>query len=95
MFDKIKQLAKLKQMRDEAMKIQKQLGQETLEIEENGVKVIITGDQKLQYIEIDGTPNGRVVEVINKAIKKSQETAAKKLQQMSGGLGGLLGGLGG
>ena len=95
MFEKIKQLAKLKQMRDEAMKIQKELALEKLEMEENGVKVVITGDQKLQYVEIDGTPNGRVVEVINKAIKKSQETAAKKLQQMSGGLGGLLGGLGG
>jgi hypothetical protein len=95
MFDKIKQLGKLKQMRDEAMRIQKELAQEKLEMEEDGIKVVITGDQKLQIIEIDGVPNGRVVEVVNKAIKKSQETAAKKLQSMSGGLGGLLGGLGG
>ncbi len=95
MFDKIKQLGKLKQMRDEAMRIQKELAQEKLELEEDGIKVVITGDQKLQTIEIDGVPNGRVVEVVNKAIKKSQETAAKKLQSMSGGLGGLLGGLGG
>jgi nucleoid-associated protein EbfC len=94
-FDKIKQLGKLKQMRDEAMKIQKELAQEKIEMDEDGIKVIITGDQKLQYIEIDGTPNNRVVEVINRAVKKSQEMAAKKLQSMSGGLGGLLGGLGG
>lgn len=82
-------------MRDEAMKIQKELALEKVEIEEEGIKVVITGDQKLQYVEIDGTPNGRIVEVINKAIKKSQEIAAKRLQSMSGGLGGLLGGLGG
>jgi len=31
----------------------------------------------------------------NEAIKKSQELAAKKLQEMSGGLSGLLGGMGG
>ena len=95
MFEKFKQLAKLKQMRDEAMKIQKELAKEVVEMEENGVKVIITGDQKLQSIVIDGIANGRVVEIVNKAIKKSQEMAAKKMQSMSGGLGGLLGGLGG
>ncbi|KKQ40865.1 MAG: hypothetical protein US59_C0046G0009, partial [Candidatus Levybacteria bacterium GW2011_GWB1_37_8] len=30
---------------------------------------------------------------VNEAIKKSQEVAAKKLSQMGGGLGGLLGGM--
>lgn len=94
MFDKLKQLAELKKMRDSAVRIQKQLKEERVEMNENGVKVVVTGDQRIETLEIDGTLNNRVVEVINKALKKSQEIAAKKMQEMSGGLTGLLKGLG-
>ena len=94
MFDKIKQLGQLKKMRDQAMAIQKQLGQEEILIEEDNIKIVITGDQKLKLLEIDGLTNERVLELINKAIKKSQEVAARKLAEMSGGLSGLLKGQG-
>ncbi|MCX6817158.1 MAG: YbaB/EbfC family nucleoid-associated protein [Candidatus Beckwithbacteria bacterium] len=90
MFDKVKQLANLKKMRDQAMAIQKQLAQEEIEINEDNIKIVISGDQKLKLLEIDGLTNERVLELINKAIKKSQEMAAKKLAEMSGGLSGLL-----
>ena len=90
MFDKIKQLGQLKKMRDQAMAIQKQLAAEELVIEEDGVKIVISGDQKLKSLEIDGMTNDRVLDLINKAIKKSQELAAKKLAEMSGGLTGML-----
>lgn len=86
-FDKLKQL---KQVRDQAMAIQRELANERVEIEENGIKIVITGDQKIGILEIDGEENQRVLEVVNKAIKKSQEIAAKKLSQMSGGLSGFL-----
>ncbi len=94
MFDKVKQLANLKKMRDQAMAIQKQLAQEEIVIEEDNIKIVITGDQKLKLLEIDGLTNERVLELINKAIKKSQEVAARKLAEMSGGLSGLLKGQG-
>lgn len=94
MFDKVKQLGQLKKMRDQAMAIQKQLAAEQIEINENGVRVVISGDQKLQTLEIDGMQNVRVLEAINKAVKKSQELAARKLAEMSGGLTGMLKGQG-
>ena len=94
MFDKVKQLGQLKKMRDQAMAIQKQLAAEKIEIEDKGIKVVISGDSKLQSLEIDGMTNDRVLEVINKAVKKSQEVAARKLSEMSGGLTGLLKGQG-
>src|SRR3989338_458822 len=94
MFDKVKQLANLKKMRDQAMVIQKQLAQEEIVVEEDNIKIVITGDQKLKSLEIDGLTNERVLELINKAIKKSQEMAARKLAEMSGGLSGLLKGQG-
>ena len=91
-FDKFKQLGQLKQIRDQAMAMQKQLDDEVIEVEEAGVRVVITGSQKIQTITIDGQYQERVVKVLNDAIKKSQQVAAKKLQEMSGGLKGLLGG---
>ena len=35
MFDKVKQLGQLKKMRDQALKIQKQLAAETIELDED------------------------------------------------------------
>ncbi len=86
------QLGELKKMRDQAMQIQRQLQAEEITVEKKGILVIITGDQKLKEIRTNGKSDKDIVEAVNEAIKKSQEIAAKKLQQMSGGLGGLLGG---
>lgn len=95
-FDKFKQLGQqagqLKQIRDQAMQMQKQLQAEVIEEEADGIRVVLTADQKFQTVTIDGKYEERLVKVLNEAIKKSQKIAAKKLQEMSGGLKGLLGG---
>lgn len=90
-FDKFKQVGQMKKMRDQAVQMQKQLQQEMIEVEEDGIRVVMTGDQKVETVVIDGEYQERLVEVLNKAIKKSQKVAAKKLQEMSGGLKGLMG----
>lgn len=92
MFDKLRQLGELKKMRDQAMEIQKQLQQEIIEVNKNGVRVVISGDQKIQTLETNGRSDNDIKEAVNEAVKKAQEVAARKLAQMSGGLGGLLGG---
>jgi len=92
MFDKVKQLGELKKMRDQAVKIQKELKKEKIEIEEAGVKVVVSGNQEIQLLEVDGEEEERIKRTVNQALKKSQKVAAKRLQQMSGGLKGLLGG---
>jgi hypothetical protein len=81
MFDKAKLMAK-------AFKLKKALESELTELEENGVLIKVSGDQKVKYLSINGAENKVLVEVINKAMKKSQESAAKKMQDM-GGLEGL------
>ncbi|MCL4382676.1 MAG: YbaB/EbfC family nucleoid-associated protein [Patescibacteria group bacterium] len=91
MINPLKGLGDLKAMRDQAMQIQQSLAQEVITIERDGVKIEITGDQKIQSVMVDGAQDRRLLEALNEAIKKSQELAAKKLQEMSGGLGGLLG----
>lgn len=85
------QLGELKKMRDQAMKIQKELQAEILNVEKNGVEITISGDQKVLEIKTNDRSDNDIKEAINEAIKKSQEVAARKLASMQGGLGGLLG----
>jgi len=92
MMNPFQQLGDLKKMRDQAMAIQKQLQAEQITVEKNGVRIVITGDQKIMTLESNGKSDNDVKDAMNEAVKKSQEVAAKKLASMSGGLGGLLGG---
>lgn len=92
MINPFKQIGELKKMRDQAMAIQRELQEEEVEVEKNGVRVVISGDQKIKTLESNGRDDEEVKEAVNEAIKKSQEVAAKKLAKMGGGLGGLLGG---
>lgn len=85
-------LGDMNKLRQQAMQMQKNLAAQTITVEENGVKVVITGDQKIVSIEIQGLSNEVLNETINKAIRKSQELAAKELMNVSGGMGGLMGG---
>ena len=81
MFDKAKMLA-------QAYKLKKAVEAETVEVEENGIKVTVSGDLRVKFLSINGMENKVLVEAINKAMKKSQETAAKRMKDM-GGLEGL------
>lgn len=82
MFDKAKLMA-------QAFKLKKALESELTEVEENGILIKVSGDQKIKYLSVNGEENKILVEIINKAVKKSQESAAKKMQDL-GGLEGLL-----
>lgn len=82
MFDKAKMLA-------QAFKIKRALESEVTELEENGIIIKVSGDQKVKFLSVNGSENKILVEAINKVMKKSQEGAAKKMQDM-GGLEGLL-----
>ncbi len=82
MFDKAKMLA-------QAYKIKKAVEAEEVEIEENGVRIKVSGDQRVRYLSVGGVENKLLVETINKALKKSQEVAARRMRDM-GGLEGLI-----
>lgn len=81
MFDKGKMMI-------QALKLKKAVESEVIEVEENGIKVLVSGDQKVKFLSINGMENKVLVEAINRAMKKSQEAAAKKMKEM-GGLDGL------
>lgn len=92
MFDKLGQLNDLRKMRGQAMAMQKKLKLIVESLEKDGCKVKVTGDQRIEYIEIDGVAQPKLVKVINEALENVQKTAAKKMVE-EGGLGALLGGL--
>jgi hypothetical protein len=93
MFNPLQKMGELKKMRDQAMQIQKQLQGEEVIVDKNGVHIVISGDQKVKELSSNGKSDNDIKDTVNEAIKKSQEVAAKKLSQMGGGLGGLLGGM--
>jgi predicted HAD superfamily phosphohydrolase YqeG len=82
MFDKAKMLAK-------AFQLKRAVEAELIELEEEGIKITVSGDQKIKNLVVNGVENKILVEVINKALKKSQEAAARKMKEM-GGLEGLM-----
>ena len=55
------------------------------------MEILISGDQKIKEIKTNGRSDNDIKDAVNEAVKKSHEIAAKKLSQMEGGLGGLLG----
>lgn len=89
--DKVKQLGELNKMRQQAKKLQEELSKITHSEEKGGVKVKVTGDQTIAYLEIDGEERGDIKDLINKAFKKIQKVSARKMMDMGGGLSGLLG----
>ncbi len=93
MFDKFKQLGELAKMRSKAMELQKELEKIIETVEKHGWSVSVTGDQKIRYIKKDDQDYEDLVDAINEAMKKVQKESAKKMMEMGGGLGGLLGGL--
>ena len=95
MLNPFKQIKEIKKMRDQAMQIQRELQAEEVTVDKNGVRIVISGDQKIKELLSNGQSDNDIKDAVNEAIKKSQEVAAKKLSQMQGGLSGLLGGMGG
>lgn len=76
-------LGDLQKLQQQAQKMQAALQQEQVVVEKNGVKVIIRGDQIIESIEVDGIVENRIAEIVNEAVKKTQELAAKKLIEIS------------
>lgn len=93
MFDKFKQLGELAKMQKKAKELQKELEKIIETVEKNGWQVSVTGDQKIRYIKRDGEDMKELVDLLNDAMKNVQKESAKKMMEMGGGLGGLLGGL--
>ena len=89
-FDQAKDLYKLQK---EAKKIKKELSKMHIESQQEGVKVVINGEQQVVNVEISNEAKQSekleqtLIEVFNKALTKSQEVAAEKMKGIMGNLG--------
>lgn len=90
MFDKAKDLYKLQK---QAKDIKKQLKNTHIEAEQNGVTIIINGEQNVIKVEVneeavqDRKQLGKSLEeCFNKAIKKSQQIGADLMKDVMGGM---------
>ncbi len=95
--DMMKQLQQMQQQMAEA---QEALGEETVEHSAGGgaVKVVADGHQRIRSIAIDaaaidpedpGMLEDLVLAAVNGAIEASQELAGRRMEGLTGGLGGL------
>jgi len=80
MFDQLKQLGKLKELKDI-------LEKEKKEVEKEGIRVVINGKLEVEEIKLNPQLNfetqERIIkECINEAMKKIQMEAAQKMMQM-------------
>ncbi|HJZ05981.1 hypothetical protein A2634_01260 [Candidatus Amesbacteria bacterium RIFCSPHIGHO2_01_FULL_48_32] len=83
--DAFGKLGDINKLRQQAMQMQKNLSGQVITVEENGVYIEISGDQRILKLSIQGMENPVLNDVLNKAIRKSQELAAKELMNVSGG----------
>lgn len=83
MFNPFKALGDVNAMRKQALQIQQALEQEEFEVVHGAVRVVISGNQNVRVVEIDGQVNTDVQAALNEAIKKSQQAAAMKLAEIS------------
>lgn len=97
-------LAQVQQMQQQMAQAQQALADETVTISAGGgaVSVVITGHQRVQSIVINPEllsaedvemVQDLLVTAVNMAIEQSQALAAKRMEGITGGLGGLGGGL--
>jgi len=86
MFSKLKQI---KDLRDQAKKMQNALGGETVNAEKNGVRVKMNGNMEVTELTVPADLPKESLEraakdAINDAIKQTQKLMAKKMQEMGG-----------
>ena len=81
--DFTKGIGDLNAMRKQAAIIQSALEKEEFDVKEGNIRILISGNQNVKLVEIDGIANETMKRVINDAIKKSQQAAAMKLTELS------------
>lgn len=87
MLDKLKQMYELKRKADQ---LKKELEAEVIDVESGEAKIRVNGAQRIIKLEYPADINpDKLKDAVNKAMDEAQKVAAKKMQGMMGGMGGL------
>ena len=91
MFNPLKQVGELNELRKQAMALQNALKQIVIVEEKGRAKVELSADMKVHSVKVNDEEMNDLKDCLNDAMEKAQKRAAAKMQEM-GGLGNLLGG---
>jgi DNA-binding protein YbaB len=69
-------------MATDAYNLRKAIEAEIIEVEENGIKIIIGGDLKIKNVFFNGSEDSVLKDAINSAIRKAQELQVLKMREM-------------
>ncbi len=90
MFNPLKQVGELNELRKQAMQLQAALKQIIINEQKGRAEVELSADMKIHSVKINGEEMNDLKDCLNDAIEKAQKKAATKMQEM-GGLGGMFG----
>ncbi len=90
MFNPLKGLGEVNELRKQAMALQNALKQIVINEQNGRAEVELSADMKIHSVKINGEEMNDLKTCLNDAIEKAQKKAAQKMQEL-GGLGGLLG----
>lgn len=79
MFEQVKQLNELHK---QGQKLQSEMERIKVEVSEGRVKILIRGDQQIEWVEVDGQEREDLKKAFNKAVKESKKVVSKKLSGM-------------
>mgnify|MGYP001590914068 CR=1 FL=1 len=91
MFNPLKQVGELNELRKQAMALQNALKQIIINEQKGRAEVELSADMKIHSVKVNGEEMKDLADCLNDAMEKAQKRAAQKMQEM-GGLGNLLGG---
>ena len=80
MFGNVKQFGSQGAAAAKMAMLQMKIKNKKIEVEQDGVKVTVSGDGKLKQLEIDGKKMDSVVKAVNEAINKAQAFAAEEMK---------------
>jgi DNA-binding protein YbaB len=94
MFNNVKQFGSQGAAAAKMAMLQMKIKNHKIEVDQDGVKVVVSGDGKLKGLEVDGKKMDVVVKAINEAISKAQGYAAEEMKGVMGDLQKILGSMG-
>jgi DNA-binding protein YbaB len=90
MFNPLKGLGELNELRKQAQALQNALKEIILTEERGRAFVELSADMKVRSVKINGEEYNDLRDALNDAIEKAQKKAAQKMQEL-GGLGNFFG----
>lgn len=87
MFNPFKNAGELQKL----WKLQQEVKKIEVSSQKGNVEVTVTGEMKVKSVRVDGRELSEVKDALNTAFAEVQKKVASKMQEVGGGLQGLLG----